>query len=114
MLHDRQSKIEVKMFAPANANVGRSGFKTTNLKQCENGSTDLTTKDKWMNLWSVNEIMLALDNMVAAWQCFWEGDRSMVKLSRAITKLKEFSTVTNLPTRLRLLENFLTKILEIN
>ena len=114
LLHDRRSKIEVKMFAPTNAHIGRAGSKTTNLKQCENGSTDLTTKDNWVNVLTMNGLMQALDNMVAAWACFWEGDRSMVTLRRVVTKLREFSAVSDVNTRLRLLENFINKILEIN
>ena len=114
LLHDQRSKIEVKMFAAANANVGRTGFKTTNVKPCENGSADLVTKDEWMSLLSPNELMMALDNMVAAWSCFWEGDRSMVTLRRVVTKMKEFATIANPQVRLKVLESFINKVLEIN
>ena len=80
LLHDRRSKIEIKMFAPSNANIGRGGFKMMSLKAQEDGSTDIANKEDWLSLVSVNELMLSLYNLVAAWSCFWEGDRSMVML----------------------------------
>ena len=58
LLHSRSSDIKIKMFAPSNANIGRSGFQTTNLKTCENGTTDLVTKDDWLNIVTVNELMM--------------------------------------------------------
>ena len=93
LLHDRRSKLEVRFFAPANANVGRSGFKTTNVRACENGSADITSKDDWVNLLTMNDLMMALDNMVTAYGCFWEGNRSMIILRRVITKQKEFAAI---------------------
>ena len=114
LLHDRRSKIEVKFFAPANANFGRAGPQTTNLKPLANGTTDVVTKDEWINCVTVNELMMALDNLVACWACFWEGDRSLVTLRRVVTKMKEFGMIANPKDRLRLLEQFINKCLEIN
>ena len=114
LLHDRRSEITINMFAPTNFNAGRGGFKTTNVKQCENGSTDVTMKDEWKKVSSVNDLMLALDNLVAGWACFWEGDRSMVTLRRAVTKLKEFAVIEKQDRRLKLLESYINKVLEIN
>ena len=114
LLHDRRSKIEVKMFASANAHIGRGGFKTMTLKTQEDGSTDIQNKDDWLSLASVNELEMALDNLVTAWACFWEGDRSMVTLRRVVTKNKSFASISNTSTRLRLLETFINKVLEIN
>ena len=114
LLHDRRSDIRINMFAPSNANVGRSGFRTTNVKACENGSTDVVSKDEWNRCLTVNDLMMSLDNLVAGWACFWEGDRSMVTLRRVVTKMKEFVGIANQNTRLKALENFINKVLEIN
>ena len=38
----------------------------------------------------------------------------MVTLRRVVTKMKEFATITNASTRLKLLEAFINKVLEIN
>ena len=62
----------------------------------------------------MNELVMALDNMVAAWACFWEGDRSMVSLRRVVTKMKDFGAVQNMNIRIKLLETFINKVLEIN
>ena len=75
LLHDRRSKIEIKYFASPNANIGRSGFKTTNFKALDNGTTEVTARDNWAGLNSINDLMMALDNLVAAWACFWEGEQ---------------------------------------
>ena len=111
LLHSRASEIKINMFTSSNANVGRTGSKTTNVNPCENGSTDVITKDDWNKCHTINELLMALDNLVAAWACFWEGDRSMVTLRRVVTKMKDFSMVSNLTTRLKLLENFVNKVL---
>lgn len=74
----------------------------------------MVTKDDWLSVSTLNELMMALDNLVAAWACFWEGDRSMVILRRVVTKTREFSSISNMATRLRLLESFNNKVLEIN
>ena len=114
LLHDRRSKLLINMMAPVNANIGISGFKTTNLKMNDNGSADIMAMDNWAAVVTVKELMMALDNLVAAWACFWEGDRSMVTLRRVVTKMKEFACVENVSTRLKLLEAFINKVLEIN
>ena len=115
LLHDRRSSIKIKMFAPANVNVGRSGTKTTNVRSCEDGnSLDLVSKDEWTKLASLTDLELALDNLVAAYACFWPGDRSMVTLRRVVTKTKSFKAVSNQETRMKLLEVFINQILEVN
>ena len=103
LLHDRRRMISVKMFASSNANVGRTGFRTTNVKSCENGSTDVVSKGDWTSLLSTHELLLALDNLLAAWACFWEGDRSMVTLRRVVTKQKDFGAIQNQQLRLKVL-----------
>ena len=114
LLHDRRSQIQIKMFAPSNANVGRSGFKTTNLKTGEDGTTDVVTRDEWAKLVTLNELLMSLDNLVAAWGCLWEGDRCMLILRRIVTKNKEFASIQNAEKRFRVLELFINKVLEIN
>ena len=74
----------------------------------------MVTKDAWLELVSVNELMQALDILVSAWACFWEGDHSMVTLRYTVTKLKEFPAITKQDVRLKLLEAFIDKILKIN
>ena len=114
LLHDRRSKIEIKMFAPANASWGRSGTKTMSVKQDEDGNTAVSNKDEWLGLLTMSELMLSLDNLVAAYACMWPNDRSMVTLRRVVTKNKEFSAMTNVSTRLKLLESFINEVLRIN
>ena len=115
LLHDRRSSIKIKMFAPANVNVGRGGTKTTNVRSCEDGnSLDLVSKDEWTKLANLTDLEMALDNLVAAYACFWPGDRSMVTLRRVVTKTKSFKAVSNQETRMKLLEVFINQILEVN
>ena len=114
LLHDRRSDIKIKMFAPCNANIGRGGFKTTSLKSAEDGATEFTTKDDWAKVASMNELMMALDNLVPAWTCLWPCDRSMVIIRRVVTKNKEFLVIRNSESRLKHLEMFINKMLEIN
>ena len=113
LLHDRRSSIKVKMFAPANVNVGRSGTKTTNIKSGEDG-IDMVSKDDWVKLGSLSDLEMALDNLVAAYAVFWPGDRSMVTLRRVVTKVKSFKAISNQETRMKLLEVFINQILEVN
>ena len=115
LLHDRRKPIKVQYFAPINANVGRSGFKTTNLRSCDDGTTDLVKKDEWAKVVTVTELMLSLDNLVAAWAVFWPGERSMVTIRRVVSRAKEFAAaVSSTETRLKLLQSFINKALEIN
>ena len=114
MLHDRRSPIKVKMFISANGNIGRGGYKSMTLKTQEDGSTNVQNKDDWLSLSSVNEIEQGVDNLVAAYICFWEGDRSMATLRLVMTKHMSFACISNTSTRLRLLEAFVDKVLEIN
>lgn len=114
LLHDRRSAIKIKMFAPSNVNVGRSGTKTTNVRSCEDGSADLVSKDEWTKLASLSDLELALDNLVAAWAVFWPGDHSLVTLRRVVSKTKSFSAVSNSDTRMKLLEVFINQVLEVN
>ena len=62
LLHDRRSAIKVKMFAPANVNVGRSGTKTTNIRSGEEG-IDMVSRDDWAKLGSLTDLEMALDNI---------------------------------------------------
>ena len=114
LLQDRRSTIQIKMFAPSNSNVGRSGFKKTNLKTGEDGSTDVVTTDEWAKLVTLNELLLSLDNLVAAWGVFWWGDRCMNILRRVVTKHKEFGLIKDAEKRFKSLEMFINKVLEIN
>ena len=115
LLHDRRSCIKIKMFAPANVNVGRGGTRTTNVRSCEDGdSLDVVSKDEWTKLASLTDLELALDNLVAAYACFWPGDRSMVTLRRVVTKTKSFSAIPNPDSRMKMMEIFINQILEIN
>ena len=113
LLHDRTSALKVKMFAPANVNVGRSGTKTTNMRSGEEG-IDIVSRDDWAKLGSLTDLEMALDNLVAAYAVFWPGDRSMVTLRRVVTKTKSFMAVQNQETRMKLLEVFINQILEVN
>ena len=113
LLHDRRSAIKVKMFAPANVHVGRSGTKTTNLKSGEEG-VDIVSKDDWAKLGSLSDLEMALDNLVAAYAVFWPGDRSMVALRRVVTKTKSFKAIASQETRMKLLEVFINQVLEQN
>ena len=102
LLHDRRSAIKIKMFAPSNVNAGRSGTKTTNVRSCEDGSTDFQSKDEWTKLANLSDLEVALDNLVAAWAVFWPGDHSMVTLRRVVSKTKSFQAVQNPETRMKL------------
>ena len=113
LLHDRRSAIKVKMFAPANVNVGRSGTKTTNIRSGEDG-IDMVSKDDWAKLGTLTDLEMALDNLVAAYAVFWPGDRSMVTLRRVVTKTKSFQAVSHQETRMKLLDVFINQILEVN
>ena len=115
LLHDRRSALKIKMFTPSNVNVGRGGTRTTNVRNNEDGdSLDLVSKDEWTKLASLTDLELALDNLVAAYACFWPGDRSMVTLRRVVTKTKSFGAISNQENRLKMLEIFINQILEIN
>lgn len=114
LLHDRTSALKVKMFAPANVNVGRSGTKTTSMRSGEEGGMDIVSRDDWAKLGSLTDLEMALDNLVAAYAVFWPGDRSMVTLRRVVTKTKSFKAVSNQETRMKLLEVFINQILEVN
>ena len=115
LLHDRRSCIKIKMFAPSNVNVGRGGTRTTNVRSCDDGnSLDVMSKDEWTKLANLTDLELALDNLVAAYACFWPGDRSMVTLRRVVTKTKSFSSISNQENRMKMLEIFINQILEIN
>ena len=115
LLHDRRSPIRVKMFSALNANIGRSlGFKTQNLRQLEDGTTDLVTKDDWAKIATVNDLMLSLDNLVAAYAKIWPGDCTVVTIRRVVTKHKEFANISPPEVRLRLLESFIDRMLDIN
>ena len=114
LLHDRRSAIKIKMFAASNVNVGRSGTRTTNVRSCEDGSAELSSKDEWTKLANLTDLEIALENLVAAWSVFWPGDQSMVTLRRVVSKTKSFKAVANQDTRMKLLEVFINQILEQN
>ena len=114
LLHDRRSSLEIKMFSPMNVNVGKSESKTQNLRQLSDGTTDIVAKEEWCSILTVNDLMMALDNLVAGYAVFWPGDRSMVTIRRAVTKNKEFVEISNQVTRKKLLEAYLNKMLDIN
>ena len=60
LLHDRRSAIKVKMFAPANVHVGRSGTKTTNLKSGEE-VVDIGTLLYKLTLLAINRDLIMCD-----------------------------------------------------
>ena len=66
-----------------------------------------------MREYSRRDLELALDNLVAAYACFWPGDRSMVTLRRVVTKTKSFSAIPNPDSRMKMMEIFINQILEI-
>lgn len=113
LLHDRRSEIRVHKFSNSNAGVDKAN-KTLSLGVQENGTADITTKDDWAKVVSLHDLMMALDNMVAAWTCFWPGDRSLVTLRRVVTKHSGFEEIRDQGIRRKLLEKFIDKILELN
>ena len=113
LLHDRRSDLKIHYFSQLNANVGKDKL-ATNLTFQQDGSAEVKNKEDWAEVVTMNELMMALDNLVAAWSVFWPGDHSVVTLRRVGTRQKEFVSVNDGKTRRKLLEAFINKILEIN
>ena len=94
MLHDRSSPLEIKMFLTMNISVGRTGVaRKQNLRTLDDGSTEVVCADDWLSPTNINQIMEALDNMVAIWTVMWPGEWSMVALRRAVTKHLAFGEI---------------------
>ena len=74
----------------------------------------MVSKDEWTKLANLTDLELALDNLVAAYACFWPGDHSMVTLRRVVTKTKSFSAISSQENRMKMLEIFINQILEVN
>ena len=113
LLHDRRSELKIHYFSQINANIGRDKV-ATNINIQKDGSADIKSQDDWAALATINELTMALDNLVAAWSCFWPGEQSMVTIRRVVTRLDSFSSVSDIKSRKKLLETFLNKMLEIN
>ena len=113
LLHDRRSELKINYFSQINANIGRDKV-ATNINIQNDGSADIKSQDNWAELATINELTLALDNLVAAWSCFWPGEQSMVTIRRVVTRQNAFAVVTEIKSRKKLLETFINKMLEIN
>ena len=101
------------MFSQVNAVIGREKL-STNINFLTDGSADIKSQEDWAALASVNEVTMALDNLVAGWSVFWPGEQSMVTLRRVVTRQKEFASISDVKKRKKLLEAFINKMLEIN
>ena len=113
LLHDRRNEFKVHHFSQLNANINKDKL-ATNINFQKDGSAEIKSQDDWASLTTINEVTMALDNLVAAWSCFWPGEQSMVTIRRVITRQKEFSTIQDPKTRKKLLEAFINKMMEIN
>ena len=71
-----------------------------NLRTLEDGSTEVVCADDWLSPTNINQLMEALDNMVAIWTVMWP----MVALRRTITKHLAFGEISNADLRKRMLE----------
>lgn len=115
MLHDRSSPLEIKMFLTMNISVGRTGVaRKQNLRTLDDGSTEVVCADDWLSPTNINQIMEALDNMVAIWTVMWPGEWSMVALRRAVTKHLAFGEISNADLRKRMLEALINEVLSGN
>ena len=115
LLHDRSSPLEIKMFLTLNISVGRAGIsKKQNLRTVEDGTTEVVSSDDWLSPTSINQIMEALDNLVAIWTIMWPGEWSMVAMRRAITKHLAFGEIQNINLRKKMLEAFVNEVLTSN
>jgi hypothetical protein len=115
LLHDRSSPLEIKMFMTMNINVGRAGIaRKQNLRTLEDGTTEVVCADDWLSPTNINQLLEALDNMVAVWVIMWPGEWSMVALRRAVTKHLAFGDITNPDLRKRMLEGLINEILSSN
>ena len=115
LLHDRSSPLEIKMFLTLNISVGRAGVaKKQNLRTLDDGTTEVVSSDDWLSPTSINQIMEALDNLVAIWTIMWPGEWSMVAMRRTITKHLAFGEIQNLDLRKKMLEAFVNEVLTSN
>ena len=115
LLHDRSSPLEIKMFLTLNINVGRSGVaRKQNLRTLNDGTTEVVCADDWLSPTNINQLLEALDNMVAIWVVMWPGEWSMVALRRVITKHLAFGDINNADLRKRMLEALINEVLSSN
>ena len=115
LLHDRSSPLEIKMFMTINISVGRAGMaRKQNLRTLEDGTTEVVCADDWLSPTNINQIIEALDNMVAIWTLMWPGEWSMVTLRRAVTKHLAFGEISNPDLRKRMLESLMNEVLSSN
>ena len=113
LLHNRTNELKVHMFSQVNAVIGKEKL-STNINFLKDGSADIKSQEDWAALVSVNEVTMALDNLVAGWSVFWPGEQSMVTLRRVVTRQKEFASISDIKKRKKLLESFINKMLENN
>ena len=115
LLHDRSSPLEIKMFLTLNINVGRAGIaRKQNLRTLEDGTTEVVSADDWLSPTNINQLLEALDNMVAIWVVMWPGEWSMVALRRVVTKHLAFGDINNPDLRKRMLEALINEVLSSN
>ena len=115
LLHDRSSPLEIKMFLTMNISVGRSGTaRKQNLRTLDDGTTEVVHADDWLSPTNINQLVEALDNLVAAWTVMWPGEWSVVALRRVVTKHLAFGDVQNPDLRKRMLEAFINEVLANN
>ena len=115
LMHDRSSPLEIKMFLTLNISVGRAGVsKKQNLRTMDDGTTEVISSDDWLSPTNINQLIEALDNLVAVWVVMWPGEWSMVALRRAVTKHLAFGEINNVDLRKKMLEAFLNEVLSSN
>ena len=116
LLNDRRSIINIKMFAGINVDIGKDGSKVLQrVKQCEDGSTEVHSKDDWLEVTNVGQLLEALENLVRVWSVFWPGEFGPSNLSGVISKYRGFAEyITDIHKRKTVLESFINKILSIN
>ena len=115
LLHDRSSPLEIKMFLTLNISVGRAGVsKKQNLRTLEDGTTEVVSSDDWLSPTNINQLVEAIDNLVAIWTIMWPGEWSMVAMRRAVTKHLAFGDIQNVDLRKKMLEAFINEVLTSN
>ena len=113
LLHDRRNEFKVQFFSQINANVGLDKI-ANNITFQKDGSADIKSHENWAEVVTLNELTMALDNIVAAWSVFWPGDQSMVTIRRVVSRKKEFNEIRDAKTRKKLLEAYINKMFQIN
>ena len=115
LLHDRSSPLEIKMFLTLNISVGRAGVsKKQNLRTLDDGTTEVVSSDDWLSPTNINQLIEALDNLVAIWVVMWPGEWSMVTLRRVVTKHLAFGDIQDTDVRKKMLEAFINEALTNN